>query len=190
MEELGEEVEEEVEEEVGGLVVADTPRGRVRRSSEGNYDEVGLVRASLLAQPDENIYENINFAETRAPPPALPLRRAVDTTYEHLALCSSSPGCPPGGPARLPGAWPSPPPPPTAAHSTPTTTPATPPGSASAPPPPPPPSPPPPSSTPPPSSSPPRTGAPWCPPVVEEERVVGPLGGGTPRIGLSSAPAA
>merc|ERR1711994_99368 len=72
------------------LVVGDRPQmstsgsGRVRRNSEGNYDEIGLVQDSLVhasqgaaVQQQENIYENINFAEARAPcapPPPLPQR--------------------------------------------------------------------------------------------------------------------
>ena len=82
---------EQVEEWTSSkLVVGDRPQmstsgsGRVRRNSEGNYDEIGLVQDSLVhasqgaaVQQQENIYENINFAEARAPraqPPPLPQR--------------------------------------------------------------------------------------------------------------------
>ena len=82
---------EQVEEWTSNkLVVGDRPQmatsggGRVRRNSEGNYDEIGLVQDSLVhasqgaaVQEQENIYENINFAEARAPcaqPPPLPQR--------------------------------------------------------------------------------------------------------------------
>ena len=83
---------EQVEEWTSGkLVVGDRPQmstsggGRVRRNSEGNYDEIGLVQDSLVhasqgaavQEQQENIYENINFAEARAPcaqPPPLPQR--------------------------------------------------------------------------------------------------------------------
>ena len=83
---------EQVEEWTSSkLVVGDRPQmstsgsGRVRRNSEGNYDEIGLVQDSLVhasqgaavQQQQENIYENINFAEARAPcaqPPPLPQR--------------------------------------------------------------------------------------------------------------------
>ena len=70
---------EQVDEVANGLVVGDKPQlasTRVRRNSEGNYDEIGLVRDSLVhaSQAQENLYENINFAEARAPPPPLPQR--------------------------------------------------------------------------------------------------------------------
>ena len=83
---------EQVEEWTSSkLVVGDQPQmstsgsSRVRRNSEGNYDEIGLVQDSLVhasqgaavQQQQENIYENINFAEARAPraqPPPLPQR--------------------------------------------------------------------------------------------------------------------
>ena len=83
---------EQVEEWTSSkLVVGDQPQmatsgsGRVRRNSEGNYDEIGLVQDSLVhasqgaavQQQQENIYENINFAEACAPraqPPPLPQR--------------------------------------------------------------------------------------------------------------------
>ena len=82
---------EQVEEWTSSkLVVGDRSQmatsggGRVRRNSEGNYDEIGLVQDSLVhasqgaaVQEQENIYENINFAEARAPcaqPPPLPQR--------------------------------------------------------------------------------------------------------------------
>ena len=73
---------EQVDEASSRLVVGDTPQqvtnsNRVRRNSEGNYDEIGLVRDSLVHASQagqENIYENINFAEARAPPPPLPQR--------------------------------------------------------------------------------------------------------------------
>ena len=72
---------EQVDEASSRLVVGDKPHqvinSRVRRNSEGNYDEIGLVRDSLVHASQagqENIYENINFAEARAPPPPLPQR--------------------------------------------------------------------------------------------------------------------
>ena len=79
-------------DEVSRLVVGDKPQqvsnSRVRRNSEGNYDEIGLVRDSLVgaSRVQENIYENINFAEARAPPPPLPQRANIvyDRQQQHL----------------------------------------------------------------------------------------------------------
>ena len=80
---------EQVDETSTRLVVGDTPQQltntRVRRNSEGNYDEIGLVRDSLVhaSQAQENIYENINFAEARAPPPPLPQRANIVYNRQH-----------------------------------------------------------------------------------------------------------